>query len=41
MSVKKKIFSVLLAFVPVSIAAHFLGWGELTVFVTAGLAILP
>ena len=41
MSVKKKVFSVLLAFVPVSIAAHFLGWGELTVFVTAGLAILP
>ena len=41
MSVKKKIFSVLLAFVPVSLAAHFLGWGELTVFVTAGLAILP
>ncbi|KST62738.1 calcium/proton exchanger [Mastigocoleus testarum] len=41
MSVKKKVFFVLLAFVPVSIAAHFLGWGELTVFVTAGLAILP
>lgn len=41
MSVKKKVFSVLLAFVPVSLAAHFLGWGELTVFITAGLAILP
>ncbi|BAZ14449.1 calcium/cation antiporter [Calothrix sp. NIES-4071] len=41
MSVKDKIFSVLLLFVPVSIAAHYLEWGDLTVFVTAGLAILP
>ncbi len=41
MSVKKKVLSVLLFFVPVSLAAHFLGWGELTVFITAGLAILP
>ncbi len=41
MSVKDKIFSVLLLFVPVSLAAHYLEWGELTVFVTAGLAILP
>ena len=41
MSVKNKVFFILLAFVPVSLGAHFLGWGELTVFVTAGLAILP
>jgi Ca2+:H+ antiporter len=41
MSVKDKIFLVLLLFIPVSLAAHFLEWGELTVFITAGLAILP
>lgn len=31
----------LLAFVPISIAAHTLGWGELVVFITSMLAILP
>ncbi|MEO1095422.1 MAG: calcium/proton exchanger [Cyanobacteria bacterium J06638_28] len=41
MLVKNLIFYGLLVFVPISIAAHFLGWGELTVFVTAGLAIIP
>jgi Ca2+:H+ antiporter len=41
MSGKNILFLVLLLFVPVSIAAHLLGWGELTVFITAGLAILP
>ncbi len=41
MSVKNKIFLVLLLFIPVSLAAHYLEWGELAVFVTAGLAILP
>ncbi|AFZ29010.1 calcium/proton antiporter, CaCA family [Gloeocapsa sp. PCC 7428] len=41
MSVKNILFSVLLLFVPISLAAHFLKWGELTVFITAGLAILP
>jgi Ca2+:H+ antiporter len=41
MWIKNLIFYGLLTFVPVSIAAHFLGWGELTVFVTAGLAIVP
>jgi Ca2+:H+ antiporter len=41
MSVKNTIFLVLLLFIPVSLAAHFLEWGELIVFVTAGLAILP
>jgi Ca2+:H+ antiporter len=41
MSPKNLIFLILLAFVPVSIAAHFLHWGSLVVFITAGLAILP
>ncbi|WP_036484831.1 calcium/proton exchanger [Myxosarcina sp. GI1] len=38
---KDTIFLVLLLFIPVSIAAHFLEWGETTVFITAGLAIVP
>ncbi len=41
MSVKNIVFLVLLLFVPVSLAAYLLQWGELTVFITAGLAILP
>ncbi|MBD2196794.1 MULTISPECIES: calcium/proton exchanger [Calothrix] len=41
MSVKNLIFLVLLLFIPVSLAAHYLEWGELVVFITAGLAILP
>ncbi|AFZ03340.1 calcium/proton exchanger [Calothrix sp. PCC 6303] len=41
MSVKNIIFLVLLLFIPVSLAAHFLEWGELVVFITAALAILP
>ncbi|WP_448572139.1 calcium/proton exchanger [Trichothermofontia sp.] len=41
MSKQQAILSVLLIFIPISVAAHFLAWGELTVFVTAGLAILP
>ena len=41
MSVKNILFLILLLFVPVSIAAHFFEWGELTVFITAALAILP
>lgn len=41
MSKQQAILSVLLIFIPISVAAHFLKWGELTVFVTAGLAILP
>jgi Ca2+:H+ antiporter len=41
MSTKNIILLVLLLFIPVSLAAHFLEWGELTVFITAGLAILP
>lgn len=41
MSTKNIILFVLLLFIPVSLAAHFLEWGELIVFITAGLAILP
>lgn len=41
MSAKNIIFFVLLLFIPVSLAAHFLEWGDLIVFITAGLAILP
>ncbi|WP_414542902.1 calcium/proton exchanger [Nostoc sp. CCY0012] len=41
MSVKNVLFLVLLLFIPVSLAAHFLEWGDLIVFITAGLAILP
>lgn len=37
----KILFLVLLLFVPVSFAAHFLKWGSLAIFITAGLAILP
>lgn len=41
MSTKNIILFALLLFIPISVAAHFLEWGELTVFITAGLAILP
>ncbi len=41
MSGKNILFLVLLLFIPVSLAAHFLEWGDLIVFITAGLAILP
>jgi Ca2+:H+ antiporter len=41
MLTKDNIFLVLLLFIPVSIAAHFLHWGALTVFITSALAILP
>ena len=41
MSVKNTVFIALLLLIPVSIAAHFLHWGSLVVFITAGLAILP
>jgi Ca2+:H+ antiporter len=41
MSVKNVIFLVLLLFIPVSVVAHILEWGDLIVFITAGLAILP
>ncbi len=41
MSVKNVIFYGFLAFIPVSIAGHFLGWSDLFIFVSAGLAIIP
>ena len=41
MSIKNVIFFGFLGFIPISIAAHFLGWGDLVVFVTAALAIIP
>jgi Ca2+:H+ antiporter len=41
MSIKNIIFYGFLGFIPVSIAAQFLGWGDLIVFVTAALAIIP
>ena len=41
MSIKNVIFFGFLGFIPISLAAHFLGWGDLVVFVTAALAIIP
>lgn len=41
MSAKNILFLVLLIFIPISLAAHFLEWGDLTIFITAALAILP
>jgi Ca2+:H+ antiporter len=38
---KNLIFYGLLVFVPLSLTAEYFGWGELVVFVTAGLAIVP
>ncbi|MBE9061236.1 calcium/proton exchanger [cf. Phormidesmis sp. LEGE 11477] len=41
MTPRNIIFYGLLAFIPVSIAAHFLGWSDLIIFVTAAIAIIP
>lgn len=41
MSIKNILFVALLVFIPVSIAAHFLEWGSLAIFITAALAIIP
>ena len=38
---KDTFFLVLLVFIPISIAAHFLEWGETVVFITAALGIVP
>src|SRR5919202_4662099 len=38
---KNTIFLILLLFVPVSIAAHFLEWGSAVVFITSCIAIVP
>lgn len=41
MSTKNKIFAALLLFLPLSVAAHFLHWGAVVIFITAALAIVP
>ena len=41
MTVKNTIFVTLLVFIPLSITAEWQQWGELTIFITAALAILP
>ncbi|MFP5269305.1 calcium/proton exchanger [Coleofasciculus sp.] len=38
---KNTILSLLLIFLPISIAAHFLEWGSAIVFITSCLAIIP
>jgi Ca2+:H+ antiporter len=38
---KDNIFLALLVFVPISLAAEFLHWGALVVFITSAIAILP
>ncbi len=38
---KTTILSLLLLFIPISIAAHFLEWGSAVVFITSCLAIIP
>jgi Ca2+:H+ antiporter len=38
---KNTILLILLVFAPISIAAHFLEWGETIVFITAALSIVP
>lgn len=38
---KDTFFLILLVFIPVSIAAHFLEWGETIVFITAAMGIVP
>lgn len=41
MPIKRTLSFVLLLFIPISIAAEYLHWGSLTIFVTAALAIVP
>lgn len=41
MTAKNLIFYGLLIFIPISIAAHFLQWGSVLVFLMAAIAILP
>ncbi|MGB7412619.1 MAG: calcium/proton exchanger [Thermosynechococcaceae cyanobacterium] len=41
MTTKDRIFTALLVFIPISIAAHFLHLGELTVFAASAMAIVP
>lgn len=37
----KTIISIFLAFIPISIAAHFLEWGSSAIFITSAIAIIP
>lgn len=37
----KNILSILLIFIPVSLAGHFLGWSSSVIFITSALAIIP
>jgi Ca2+:H+ antiporter len=37
----KNLLSILLVFVPISIAGHFLDWGASVIFITSALAIIP
>ncbi len=41
MNIKNLLSFGLLIFIPISIAAHFLEWSALTIFITSALAILP
>ena len=41
MLTKDNIFIALLVFIPISLAAEFLHWGPLVVFITSAMAILP
>jgi Ca2+:H+ antiporter len=41
MTIKNIISLGLLIFIPISIAAHYLGWGSLSVFITSAIAIIP
>lgn len=41
MSIKNIISLGLLVFIPISIAARYLEWGSLTIFITSGIAIIP
>ncbi|MGL4619191.1 MAG: calcium/proton exchanger, partial [Chroococcidiopsis sp.] len=41
MSIKNIISLGLLVFIPISIAARYLEWGALTIFITSGIAIVP
>ena len=41
MTIKNIISLGLLIFIPISIAAHYLEWGSLSVFITSAIAIIP
>lgn len=41
MTIKNIISLGLLVFIPISIAAHYLEWGSLTIFITSAIAIIP